>query len=524
MVTIINTADIERMSNLSPDETDWVYNGLDCCVTLEILHVLLENLDEVSRNTYNFSLDLQAPVLEMQLRGTLIDETKWKELLQENKKKIKFLAGNLTRIFEEGLGCKINWRSPKQLCSLFYDVLGFPVIKNRSKTTGKYAPTTDREALEKLSQHFYGELICNHLLYVRDYDKQRSFLETPLDKDKRFRSSYNIAGTNTGRFSSSESQYETGSNAQNIAEKLRIAFRSSPKHVLVNLDLAQADARNVGAICWELLYETRGADYAGAYLDACESGDLHTKVCKLAWQDLDWIIGGNNPSADRKIADQIFYRENTYRDMAKKLGHGTNYLGTPGIMAMHTKMPIGIIRDFQNRYFEGFPCVKDWHSAVDESIRLTHYLQTTNFNRRRFFFGRPTEPSTIRAAVAYEPQSMTGDEINTGILQLWAADRVKILAQVHDNVLFECLETEVDEIVPWALEIMQVPIELKGGRLFTVPLDAKVGYNWGDTKYNLDGSIKANPDGLQSWKGKHTRTAPQYTIYKKQNLSLLDYI
>ena len=66
-------------------ETDklWVYNGLDACVTAEVLDVLEPQLDEVTRKTYEFSLALQAPVLEMRLRGVLVDQGRRDEILRE---------------------------------------------------------------------------------------------------------------------------------------------------------------------------------------------------------------------------------------------------------------------------------------------------------------------------------------------------------------------------------------------------------------------------------------------------------
>jgi len=57
-------------------ERDQVYNGLDCCVTAEILDVLLPQLDDHTKATYAFSRALQGPVLEMQLRGILVDQSR----------------------------------------------------------------------------------------------------------------------------------------------------------------------------------------------------------------------------------------------------------------------------------------------------------------------------------------------------------------------------------------------------------------------------------------------------------------
>jgi hypothetical protein len=136
------------------------------------------------------------------------------------------------------------------------------------------------------------------------------------------------------------------------------------------------------------------------------------------------------------------------------------------------------------------------------------------FGRRRQFFGRSYEDATLREAIAYEPQSMTADEIDNGLLRLWRSGRVQLLIQVHDSILFQYREEEEDEILPWALELLRIKLVLEKGREFCVPTEAKVGWNWGElvewsrqdfidgkcTEAQI-GTCKDNPDGLIKWKG-----------------------
>ncbi len=260
-----------------------------------------------------------------------------------------------------------------------------------------------------------------------------------------------------------------------------------------NLDLEQADARNVGALCWDLLVDDWSDEDAGRYLDACEGGDLHTTVCKMSNPILPWDQG----RSDREVADEIAYRHLTYRDLTKKLGHGSNYLGTPPTMAKHAKLPVQTVKTFHENYFTAFPCIPAWHQATISQIKNNQPL-TTLYGRRRYFFGRPTDAATHRKAIAYSPQSMTGDEINTGILALWRADRVQLLIQVHDSILFQYPEEQENEIIPWALETLRSTIILKKGREFSVPTEAKTGWNWGNHS-------DTNPDGLKKWKGSDSR-------------------
>lgn len=506
MATIIRNEDLDEdaIRNLTEDAKDWIYNALDCCVTFEVRDQLRAQLDNVAGATYAFSRSLMTPIFEMSLRGTRINIETRNETLRLYEEQAAKVAANLERILSEGIGIKgLNWNSPAQVCSLFYDVMGYNPIRKRN-AQGRMVPTANREAIEKLSQYWMAEPICNHLLKLREVAKKTAFLKTKLDPDGRIRANFNIAGTNTGRLASSMSDMGTGTNLQNIDKELRRCFEADPGMKLANLDLEQADARNVGAICWNLFLDSHGPEWAGAYLDACESGDLHTRVCQMAWRNLPWP---EDPAGWRAIADQVAYRDMTYRDLAKRLGHGTNYLGTPPTMAKHTKVNRQLIEDFQNRYFRGFPCIKAWHHSVQQSLKNDGHI-TTLLGRRRHFFGRDSDASTLREAVAYEPQSLTADEIDTGILRLWRNPNIQLLIQVHDSILFQYPEELEDEIVPWALEQLKTHITLKGGRNFVVPTEAKIGWNWGDVGFDKKGNVIDNPHGLIKYKGGDKRTRP----------------
>ena len=514
MVRILQNADLSETAALPHNVREWVYNALDCCVTYEVRDSLKPLLDPVTTKTYELSLSLQAPVLDMSMRGLLVDEKHRQETLGKYQVQIQQLEMQLTRLVSEGLGVdvpapvfdkktgkwKVWWRSIPRLKNLFYDVMGLPPVRKRN-AQGKMAPTINREALEKLSVNFFAEPFCNHLLALRDLDKKRGFLETSIDSDGRMRCNFNIAGTNTGRLASSMSDFGTGGNLQNVDRDLRYTFVADPGYVFVNLDGEQADARNVGAICWNLFVDKYGPDFAGAYLDACESGDLHTTVCKMAWRDLNW---GDDPSGWRAVADVLAYRADSYRQLAKKLGHGTNYYGQPRTMAKHTKVQTAIIAEFQDRYFEAFPAIKLWHQWVRQQLNQVSYL-TTLFGRRRSFFGRAFEDETLREAIAYDPQSSTADEIDIGMLKMWRGAKrwdAQLLVQVHDSTLWQVPVDAVEEFVPWALKTKRVPLLLKNDREFAVPIEAKVGFNWGDYVPATKTDPEFNPDGLRKWKGK----------------------
>lgn len=122
-------ADQVQPSDLSPQEREWVYNGLDCCVTSEVLDVLLPELDNQTTSTYTFSRELQGPCLEMRLRGVLIDAQRKEEVIEEYHETLDRLEGQLEKIVGDGCGLwDFNWRSNRDLHTLFYETLGLTPV------------------------------------------------------------------------------------------------------------------------------------------------------------------------------------------------------------------------------------------------------------------------------------------------------------------------------------------------------------------------------------------------------------
>src|SRR5258708_1078782 len=305
---IINTGDTQPDDISNQWLRDQIYNGLDCCVTAEVLGVLLPQLDNHTAVTYNFSKALQGPALEMRLRGVRVELARKAEVIEEFHEKIESLERNLERIVLEGVGlASFNWRSNADLHTLFYDKLGIPVIRKQGR------PTVNREALERMEAYTIARPIVAIMSAMRDLAKKISVLKTEIDSDGRMRTSYNIAGTNTGRFSSSFSEFGTGGNLQNVEESLRSIFIADEGMKFAKFDAKSGESFVVGAIEWNLFNDPR-------YLDACESGDPHTAVARICWPNLPWT---GDLKRDKHIAEQKFYRHHSYRDSTKKMGHGS---------------------------------------------------------------------------------------------------------------------------------------------------------------------------------------------------------
>lgn len=474
---------------LTHHEREWVYNGLDTLVTADVFEVLESQLDNHTRGTYEFSKLLQGPVLEMRLRGVLVDKARRDKVLDDYADILDRLEEQLSRLVFEGLGMVgFNWQSPKQLQELFYVRLGIPPIRHKGSIT------VNRAALERMEQYIVARPIINHLEAMRDLAKKISFLKTGIDADGRIRSSYNIGGTNTGRFSSSLSEFGTGGNLQNIEDKLRSVLIADPGMKMGYFDGEQGESRVVGGIEYVLFND-------GRYLDACESGDLHTTVAKLVWPQLLWT---GDSGLDKELAEQPYYRHYSRRFMCKKIGHGTNYAGQPRTLAEQAKVDIDLIEEFQPIYFRAFPAHLKWHAYVQRELEETGTLISL-LGRKRQFWGRRNDPATLREAIAYDPQGSLADIVNRGGIALWEANICQLLMQVHDAWVVQYPEHLEDEIIPKIQSLLRYPVPIGKGRDLVIPYGCKTGWNFGE--YNE----KTNPSGLKSYKGKDKRKRPTPT-------------
>ncbi|OYW77679.1 MAG: hypothetical protein B7Z37_03050 [Verrucomicrobia bacterium 12-59-8] len=472
----------------------WVYNALDALVTFEVRDALIGQMDPVAKRVYDFSKSLQAPVLAMMRKGFRVDLGERQKTIDEFDKRAAKLQRRLDQMTLAIWGKILNPRSPAQCISFFYDFLKLPAVHKTDKKTKVRKRTVDRDALEKLGNYYIGSIFVSHILTIRELTKLASTLRTELDGD-RMRCSFNIAGTETGRFSSSASAFDTGTNLQNQTERLRRIYVADPGHKLAVFDLKTGESFAVGLKCHLLGLGRR-------YLDACFSGDLHTEVTKLVWPGLPWSSG----KTAKEIAEQVFYRHFTYRDMAKRGGHGTNYYGTPPTMAKHLKVDTKVVEAFQTAYFKAFPEIREWHTWTAGELQTKAEL-TSIMGRRRHFFGRVRDDNTLREAIAYDPQSCIADYTNTWLRRVYENVRAcDILQQGHDALVVQYRADHEREVVEQIIyEASQVRLGGDHPDGFPIPAEAKIGWNWGkiDPKHKMHSD--GNPFGLKDYSGKDDR-------------------
>ena len=481
-----DTSTLRQDNDLSAFDKEQIYNGLDCCLTFEVFEeldkILRERNDPAFINVYNFERALQAPAMDMMLRGWKIDEYERHSNEARLQKDLTRLQNILNRYSFAVWGKGLNANSPEQLKTFFYGAMGIPEVSISFK--GIKRVSTNREALEKVSDYFYALPIVKCIFAIRDVSKLLSVLRTEISSDGRMRTSYNIAGTETGRWSSSKSVEGTGTNLQNITPELRKMFISDKGKKLIHVDLEQAESRVVGLIFWALFGDR-------SYLDAHESGDLHTTNAMLLWPAL---VHGKDS------AEIFFYLKHTYRDMAKRGGHLSNYRGSAWMMSRALHIPIPIAESFQDAYYRAYPSFQKWYNWCARQIQL-HSSLTTPLGRQRLFFGRDSDDAIIREAIAYIPQSTVADTTNTILYRIWEQmPEVELLGQTHDSIDFQCNEDDVEKVIDKFKNLSQIEISWEGKSII-IPVDIATGWNWGLQERRGLWTAEQNPNGLKKWKG-----------------------
>jgi DNA polymerase-1 len=461
---------------------------------------------------------MQAPIIEMMLRGMRVDQEAcsasalaiaakvrhYEELLdyigelsempqRKSKNKKKEIAGDYDARF-------LNARSGPMLKEFFYNICGAPVV--RSFKAGVVSSAMDEEALGKIKNHLLAKPFAKLVLEIRRLQEGLKRLRGAISKDGRAHTSYGIAGTTTGRLASSGWIDGTSQNLQNVAAELRHIYIADPGWKLCSIDLEQAESRMVGWICGTLFDMWK-------YLDFAETKDVHTYLTRLTWPDLPWT---GEDKYDKKIAQSWTMKGTelvlidsmpdgtlSLRDKSKRNGHGSNYNGTPKTLADRTQLSLKEVTRAQNIYFQEFPEIRKWQQYVIARVSAELPI-VTPLGWERKFLGYPKSSTTHREAIAFAPQSSVGHLTCIGLYRVWQhfGSRIRMLLQVHDNIVFMFREDDdEDEIVSTALSLFEVPLHIPG-RTMIIPGESYTGYNWG----YFDEKSGNNPRGLRKWKRK----------------------
>jgi DNA polymerase I len=439
----------------------YTYNCKDCAVTYEIYQYLEERLKEIGLHNFlhGFQMPLGRLLWRASHKGIRVDTKRVEEYRTETEGLLRIAEDEL---FKE-IGEKVNTNSPKQICHLLYDKLGYPAQfklgarkKDGSKNKSK---TVDDDSLTKLNK-LYPSRIFPLILEIRKLKKLLStYLKQFWDDDGRCRASFRITGAETGRLSSTENIRKTGLQLQNIPGKIRDIFIADEGCELLKVDLSQVESRLVAYLSQD-----------PTMMRAFENGDdIHSTVGSM-------IYGKPYEQCGKGTFE---------RKRGKQGGHSSNYRITPFALANSMEISKRDATIFLDKYYNMFNLNK-WHQEIIDELRKSRTLFTPHGRRRIFYDRWPTwkEESIkggdlFKTAYANVPQGAACDHINLGAVRIWhrLPDCVDILIQCHDELVLNypvSLRNQVRKIVE---EELAHPIYIHG-REVIIPVDISTGQNW----------------------------------------------
>jgi DNA polymerase-1 len=429
------------------------YACADADMTLRLLDVLRGELEE--RSQWQLFTELEMPLIPvlaaMEEHGMAIDVP----YLQQMAATISARVAELVEQIYALAGHPFNINSTKQLASVLFDELGLPA--GRRTTTGY---STDVGVLEKLApQYPIVQLILEHRQLEKLKGTYVDALPGMVNPDTgRIHSSFNQAGTSTGRISSSEPNLQNIPVRTELGRMVRAAFVAPPGCVLLACDYSQVELRLLAHVSGD-------QELTAAFL---RDEDVHASTAAAVFGvPLDQVSKGQ-------------------RGLAKAINFGLMYGMSDYGLAARTDLDVAQASQFIETYFARFAGVKRY---LDETIARAHergYVETI-FGRRRYFpellasssANRAIKQAAERAAVNMPIQGSAADVIKVAMVRLDQRLREGKLAsrqvlQVHDELVLEVPEDELPIVRELTVETMGHAVEL------TVPLkvDIAVGKNW----------------------------------------------
>ncbi len=409
-----------------------------------------EQLEKVFENIENRLVPVLA---NMELNGIKIDKKYFVEYKKELQDNIKRLEENIYELAGE----EFNIGSPKQLAEILFEKMKISPIK---KTKTGYS--TDMEVLEELALR--GIEIAEKLLEYRGFTKLLSTYVEPIpkltDRNDRIHTTFNQNGTATGRLSS------TNPNIQNIPVrtdegiKIRKGFISEENWSLVSFDYSQIELR--------VLAELSGDD--NLVLAYQKDKDLHDLTARKIFFKTD--------------EEEITRGE---RSIAKVINFSILYGKTPFGLSKELKIPVGDANQYIKTYFEQYPKVKKFLEEVLEDAKLNGFVETM-YGTRRYITGINSNNKNIqnqanRMAVNTVVQGTAANIIKMVMIELYERfkkrDDIRMLLQVHDELIFEVKDKSINIYLSEIEEIMEKTIVFEKVRLMANGNYAK---NWGELK------------------------------------------
>ncbi|RCS24908.1 DNA polymerase I [Phyllobacterium salinisoli] len=432
------------------------YAGEDADVTLRLWRVLKPRLAaEGAASVYErLERPLVTVLARMEARGISVD----RQILSRLSGDLAQSAAAIEDEIYKLAGERFNIGSPKQLGDILFGRMGFP---GGSKTkTGQWS--TSAQALEDLAAT--GHELPRKIVDWRQLTKLKSTYTDALPgyinrETKRVHTCYAMAATSTGRLSSSDP------NLQNIpirtaeGRKIRTAFIAEPGNRLISADYSQIELRVLAHV----------ADIPQLKHAFAEGMDIHAMTAS----EMFGVPVKDMPSEVRR--------------RAKAINFGIIY----GISAFGLANQLSIPREeagqYIRTYFQRFPGIRDYMEATKAFAREHGYVETIFGRRAHYPEIRSSNPQmrafNERAAINAPIQGAAADIIRRAMIRMddalaEARLSARMLLQVHDELVFEAPENEVEDTIPVVRRIMENAAMPAVSLSVPLQVDARAAQNW----------------------------------------------
>ena len=429
------------------------YAAEDAFITFKLYSTILDTFEsEEESYLMQIAKQVEFPFVNvlnnMENKGIKIDVPFFENLKEKSKKHL----AELTKSIFELAGQEFNINSPKQLGEILFENLKLTASK---KTKTGYS--TNESVLQKIKDEH--AVVPKILEYREAFKLHSTYIEPLMDlgkqnDDNKIFTSFLQTGTATGRLSSRNPNLQNIPVRSEAGRAIREGFVASPGYKLVGIDYSQIELRLL-------------AHYSKdpALLEAFrENKDIHLQTAIK-------IFGEEQAKEKRNVAKSI--------NFGLLYGMGSRKLGEQlGIPAKEAKLYI-------DSYFESFSTVKDFMKSIQEDAMEKGYVKTLSGRKRRFDFENATgmmKATYDRESVNTVFQGSASDLIKLAMIKIDMKyknnEDIKMLLQIHDELIFEVKEDMVDTITEKLTYIMENIFVLE------VPLKVSlsIGNNWADLK------------------------------------------
>lgn len=444
----LSAVPVEKVANYACEDADltWqLYLKLSAKLDEALIEGVLEKIE----------MPLIPILAEMEKTGIKLDVKFLKNMSRQLTTQIASLE---TKIFKLS-GHKFNVASPKQLKEVLFTKLK---IATQGLGRTKTGISTAADELDKLKgRHKIIDLILEHRELSKLKNTYLDPLPTLVDKDQRVHTSFNQTITATGRLSSSEPNLQNIPIRTDLGKEVRRAFIADQGYQILTADYSQIELRIAASL----------ANDKNLLAAFAQKTDIHTQTAsKIFDVSLD------------KVTRQM-------RRQAKAVNFGILYGQGPHGLAAATGISYAEAQEFIAKYFEVF---EDIHQYIENTINLTReqgYVETL-FGRRRYLPEINAQHQQMRAqaermAINHPVQGTAADLMKLAMIKVeqhlkkeFAPDDVKMLLQVHDELVFEVK----DKLIPAAKKTIQHAMETVYQLRTPIEVEVEVGQNWGEAK------------------------------------------